>query len=232
MEPSPFDTLVSFAIRFSIRTVLTIITGQTNRCPLAWLCEDFGSQSPRTKKTAANTGGKRFRTLAQLFQDFEGLTSEAALSSWKVFVCPKLVFDAQNYKEIDAAKRMVIVLCGAQTAGCLNIEVGGKFADFDLDDDIHSLLKESPMPVSPQCLGEPSPSKMNGLQGLVHSIQEFSESQPERTYYQQITQDLAKSMVVQGSHAAEFMDTTICAVLGEEPSKSGFKSGETFITGD
>jgi predicted glycosyl hydrolase (DUF1957 family) len=92
--------------------VLTIITGQINRCPVTRLREDF-RQTPSVNEKAT---GKRFSTLAQLFQEFEGLSSEAAQSSWKVFVYPKLVFDSDNttsYKDIDAAEHTVIALCGA-----------------------------------------------------------------------------------------------------------------------
>jgi hypothetical protein len=39
-------------------------------------------------------------------------------------------------------------------------------------------------------------------------------------------------MAVQGSEGAEYMGTTICTILGDEPSNTGFNSGEIFITGD
>jgi hypothetical protein len=83
------------------------------------------------------------------------------------------------------------------------MDAGGRFADFDLDNETRSLLKELPAFVSPECLGVPCPSKVKGLEDLVRSIQEFAQSQPECTKYQQITQELANTMAVQGSHSAE-----------------------------
>ncbi|KAI5783980.1 hypothetical protein FPQ18DRAFT_418596 [Pyronema domesticum] len=185
--------------------------GQTNRCPVARLREDF-RQTPSVNEKATN---KRFPTLAQLFQEFEGLSSEAALFSWKVFVYPKLVFDSDNttsYKDIDTAECTVIAIYGAQAAGCLNMEAGGKFAEFDLDDQTRSLLKELPALISPECLETPCQSKLKRLEDLVRSILGFTDTEQERTKYQRITEELANTMVVQGSRAAEYMDMTICAL--------------------
>lgn len=178
---------------------------------MARLREDF-RQTPSVNEKATN---KRFPTLAQLFQEFEGLSSEAALFSWKVFVYPKLVFDSDNttsYKDIDTAECTVIAIYGAQAAGCLNMEAGGKFAEFDLDDQTRSLLKELPALISPECLETPCQSKLKRLEDLVRSILGFTDTEQERTKYQRITEELANTMVVQGSRAAEYMDMTICAL--------------------
>lgn len=160
---------------------------------------------------------------------------EASESSWKLFVFPELEFSgSSNYRDIDAVERTIIAICGAQTAGCLNMEARGKFAEFKSGDQTQSLLKELPplRSAATECLPGACPSKLRRLQDLVRSIQEFADTDQEGTKYNRITEELANTMVVQGGQGAEYMGMTICAILGDEPSKTAFNSGQIFITGD
>ncbi|CCX15579.1 Protein of unknown function [Pyronema omphalodes CBS 100304] len=117
--------------------------GQTSRCPVTRLWEDIRS-------TPSHYRGTRFTKLARLLKECDGLSSEASESSWKLFVFPELeLLGSSEYKGIDTVERTIIAIRGAQTAGCLNMEAGGKFADFELHEQTQSLLKELPPLSSP-----------------------------------------------------------------------------------
>jgi hypothetical protein len=167
-------------------------------------------------------------------QQCEGSSYETAAASWKLFVFPDLKFPREfDYKCLDAVERTIITICGAQTAGCLNLEAGGKFAEFALDDQTQCLLKQLPQwrSLADDCLSGACPSTLSRVEGLVHSIRKFADTHPAETKYNRITEALANTMAVQGSRRAEYLGWAICGILCDEPSKMGFNSGETFITG-
>lgn len=86
-----------------------------------------------------------------------------------------------------------------------------------MDDQTQRLLKQLPQWRSPadDCLPGACPSKLSRLEGLVHSIRKFADTHPEETKYNQITEELANTMAVQGSQGAECLGWTICAILGD-----------------